>query len=380
MDITTLFQLSHMNILAINIETDVNVVVAVACFIYSILTLYFLVRGNLFVFERRNEKKHFESTLKEKDLLNRMVVLLMCKLLQSDEKDMYANKLAFVVNYIRTSFDKEADIDYLVHHYVLKYTSSQSLTLEMKIFTHIRNIRRTLFNPKGWLRDLKRKQDYSVYGGMLNLYEYFGLPDDDVKELAFSLTDYLSEERKKYLSYLLFQLAYMDGNINKREETDLKRICVNQFLTKEEFYTLKDSFESKSEDKWFYENLRKKDPELYSDPEVVLNIFPKSTENDKETNTKFIIKNDKRSVSFLLLFIQMVISNIVLAITAPTRGTVSCTIMMVIIFFIITYYNGCNISDKYYTAFTRKDYNYLVKEIFYSDILYLFSLIFIFFA
>ena len=369
-----------MNILAINIETDVNVVVAVACFIYSILTLYFLVRGNLFVFERRNEKKHFESTLKEKDLLNRMVVLLMCKLLQSDEKDMYANKLAFVVNYIRTSFDKEADIDYLVHHYVLKFTSSQSLTLEMKIFTHIRKIRRTLFNPKGWLRDLKRNQDYSVYGGMINLNKYSNLPDDDVKELAFSLTDYLSEERKKYLSYLLFQLAYMDGNINEREEDDLRRICMNQFLTKEEFYTLKDCFESKSEDKWFYKNLREKDPELYSDPEVVLNIFPKSTENDKETNTKFIIKKDKRSISFLLLFIQMLISNLVLSVTSPIRETVSCTIMMVIIFFIITYYNVCNISDKYYTAFTRKDYNYLVKEIFYSDILYLFSLIFIFFA
>ena len=230
MYIIMLFQLSYLNILSI-IGRDVDGIKIAFCVIYVAIALYFLVKGNIFVFARRSEKKLYEATLMDKNLLNRSVVLLMCKLLQSDKKEMYANKLAFVVNYIRTSFDKKTDIDATIDDLVFRHTSLHSVTLNEKVFSYIKKIRRTLINPQGWLRDLKRRKDYSVYGEMQNRDEYFSLPNDDVKELALSLADYLSEEQKKYLSYLLFQMAYMDGYINKGEERDLRRICVNHFLT-----------------------------------------------------------------------------------------------------------------------------------------------------
>ncbi len=381
MDITMLFQLSYMNILSI-IGRDYDVFQVFFCAIYAILTLYFLLKGNIFVFERRDEKKLYEATRMDKNLLNRTVVLLMCKLLQSDKKEMYANKLAFVVNYIRTSFDKSTNIDTIVDDLVFRHTALNSVTLNEKIFTYIKKIRRTYINPQGWLRDLKRRKDYSVYGGMHNREEFFSLPDEHVKEIALSLVDYLNEEQKKYLSYLLFQLAYMDGNINKGEETDLKRICVNHFLTTEEFYTLKDYFDSKSEDEWFYKNLKEKNPELYSDPETVFNIFPQNTETHTDTNTKFIIKNGASSSVFSAVFLsfQTLRAIVELIITKTDSLGIFLSICIAILFITFLHYYNKTISDRYDVAITRKDYLCFVKEYFYADLLYLISIIYIFFA
>ena len=194
--------------------------------------------------------------------------------------------------------------------------------------------------------------------------------------------DYLNEEQKKYLSYLLFQLAYMDGNINRGEETDLKRICVNHFLTTEEFYTLKDSFESKSEDKWFYRNLKEKNPELYSDPEAVFNIFPQNTETHTDTNTKFIIKNSTSNTEFTLIFLSFqALMSIVELIALKTNGiAIFLSICIVILFITAFHYYNKPISDTYNVAITRKEYSYFVKGYFYADLLYLISIIYVFFA
>ena len=379
MDITMLFQLSYMNILSI-IGKDTDGVKVFFFVAYALLALYFLVKGNIFVFERRDEKKLYEATLKDKNLLNRTVVLLMCKLLQSDKQEMYANKLAFVINYIRTSFDKNTDE--LIDKLVFRHTTSHSVYLNEKVYIYIKKIRRAFINPQGWLRDLKRSKDYSVYGEIHNRNGYFSLPDEHVNEIALSLVDYLNEEQKKYLSYLLFQLAYMDGNINKGEETDLKRICVNHFLTTEEFYTLKDSFESKSEDKWFYRNLKEKNPELYSDPEAVFNIFPQNTETHTDTNTKFIIKNSTSNTEFTLIFLSFqALMSIVELIALKTNGiAIFLSICIVILFITAFHYYNKPISDTYNVAITRKEYSYFVKGYFYADLLYLISVIYVFFA
>ena len=382
MDITTLFQLSHMNILAINFESDVEIVRAIFGFLNSILTMYFLVKGFIFVFERRDEKKHHEAILRDKNLLNKTVVLLMSKLLQSDKKEMYANKLAFAVNYIRSSFNKITDLDNIIDNYLFKYISPRNGILNERIYKHIKNVRHTLLNPQGWFRDLKRMKEYSVYGELHNRNDYLCLHDDHVKELALSLEDYLSDEQKKYLSYLLFQMAYMDGYINKQEEADLKMICVNHFLSDEEFHALKNSFDSKSEGNWFYKNLREKNPELYSDPKVVSNIFTQSTEPDKGTDTKFIIKESLSDPSFamIFLFFQSIVSISVLISTKPAFLAFFFSVCLAILFFKAIHYNSKSISDIYDTAFTRKDYLYLVKEYFYADLLCLLNIIFIFFA
>ena len=374
-----LFQLSHMNILSI-IGKDTDGVKVFFFVTYALLALYFLVKGNIFVFERRDEKKLYEATRMDKNLLNRTVVLLMCKLLQSDKQEMYANKLAFVINYIRTSFDKNTDE--LIDELVFRHTTSHSVYLNEKVYIYIKKIRRAFINPQGWLRDLKRSKDYSVYGEIHNRNGYFSLPDEHVNEIALSLVDYLNEEQKKYLSYLFFQLAYMDGNINKGEETDLKRICVNHFLTTEEFYTLKDSFESKSEDKWFYRNLKEKNPELYSDPEVVFNIFPQNTETHTDTNTKFIIKNSTSNTEFTLIFLSFqALMSIVELIALNTNGiAIFLSICIVILFITAFHYFNKPISDTYNVAITRKEYSYFVKGYFYADLLYLISVIYIFFA
>lgn len=374
-----LFQLSYMNILSI-IGKDTDGVKVFFFVAYALLALYFLVKGNIFVFERRDEKKLYEATLKDKNLLNRTVVLLMCKLLQSDKQEMYANKLAFVINYIRTSFDKNTDE--LIDKLVFRHTTSHSVYLNEKVYIYIKKIRRAFINPQGWLRDLKRSKDYSVYGEIHNRNGYFSLPDEHVNEIALSLVDYLNEEQKKYLSYLLFQLAYMDGNINKGEETDLKRICVNHFLTTEEFYTLKDSFESKSEDKWFYRNLKEKNPELYSDPEAVFNIFPQNTETHTDTNTKFIIKNSTSNTEFTLIFLSFqALMSIVELIALKTNGiAIFLSICIVILFITAFHYYNKPISDTYNVAITRKEYSYFVKGYFYADLLYLISVIYVFFA
>lgn len=374
-----LFQLSYMNILSI-IGKDTDGVKVFFFVAYALLALYFLVKGNIFVFERRDEKKLYEATLKDKNLLNRTVVLLMCKLLQSDKQEMYANKLAFVINYIRTSFDKNTDE--LIDKLVFRHTTSHSVYLNEKVYIYIKKIRRAFINPQGWLRDLKRSKDYSVYGEIHNRNGYFSLPDEHVNEIALSLVDYLNEEQKKYLSYLLFQLAYMDGNINKGEETDLKRICVNHFLTTEEFYTLKDSFESKSEDKWFYRNLKEKNPELYSDPEAVFNIFPQNTETHTDTNTKFIIKNSTSNTEFTLIFLSFqALMSIVELIALKTNGiAIFLSICIVILFITAFHYYNKTISDTYNVAITRKEYSYFVKGYFYADLLYLISIIYVFFA
>ncbi len=379
MDITMLFQLSYMNILSI-IGKDTDGVKVFFFVTYALLALYFLVKGNIFVFERRDEKKLYEATRMDKNLLNRTVVLLMCKLLQSDKQEMYANKLAFVINYIRTSFDKNTDE--LIDELVFKHTTSHSVYLNEKVYIYIKKIRRAFINPQGWLRDLKRSKDYSVYGEIHNRNGYFSLPDEHVNEIALSLVDYLNEEQKKYLSYLLFQMAYMDGNINKGEETDLKRICVNHFLTTEEFYTLKDSFELKSEDKWFYRNLKEKNPELYSDPEVVFNIFPQNTEIHTDTNTKFIIKNSTSNTEFTLIFLSFqALMSIVELIALKTNGiAIFLSICIVILFITAFHYFNKPISDTYNVAITRKEYSYFVKGYFYADLLYLISVIYIFFA
>ncbi len=374
-----LFQLSYMNILSI-IGKDTDGVKVFFFVTYALLALYFLVKGNIFVFERRDEKKLYEATRMDKNLLNRTVVLLMCKLLQSDKQEMYANKLAFVINYIRTSFDKNTDE--LIDELVFKHTTSHSVYLNEKVYIYIKKIRRAFINPQGWLRDLKRSKDYSVYGEIHNRNGYFSLPDEHVNEIALSLVDYLNEEQKKYLSYLLFQMAYMDGNINKGEETDLKRICVNHFLTTEEFYTLKDSFELKSEDKWFYRNLKEKNPELYSDPEVVFNIFPQNTEIHTDTNTKFIIKNSTSNTEFTLIFLSFqALMSIVELIALKTNGiAIFLSICIVILFITAFHYFNKPISDTYNVAITRKEYSYFVKGYFYADLLYLISVIYIFFA
>lgn len=374
-----LFQLSYMNILSI-IGKDTDGVKVFFFVAYALLALYFLVKGNIFVFERRDEKRLYEATLKDKNLLNRTVVLLMCKLLQSDKQEMYANKLAFVINYIRTSFDKNTDE--LIDKLVFRHTTSHSVYLNEKVYIYIKKIRRAFINPQGWLRDLKRSKDYSVYGEIHNRNGYFSLPDEHVNEIALSLVDYLNEEQKKYLSYLLFQLAYMDGNINKGEETDLKRICVNHFLTTEEFYTLKDSFESKSEDKWFYRNLKEKNPELYSDPEAVFNIFPQNTETHTDTNTKFIIKNSTSNTEFTLIFLSFqALMSIVELIALKTNGiAIFLSICIVILFITAFHYYNKPISDTYNVAITRKEYSYFVKGYFYADLLYLISVIYVFFA
>lgn len=379
MDITMLFQLSYMNILSI-IGKDTDGVKVFFFVAYALLALYFLVKGNIFVFERRDEKKLYEATLKDKNLLNRTVVLLMCKLLQSDKQEIYANKLAFVINYIRTSFDKNTDE--LIDKLVFRHTTSHSVYLNEKVYIYIKKIRRAFINPQGWLRDLKRSKDYSVYGEIHNRNGYFSLPDEHVNEIALSLVDYLNEEQKKYLSYLLFQLAYMDGNINKGEETDLKRICVNHFLTTEEFYTLKDSFESKSEEKWFYRNLKEKNPELYSDPEAVFNIFPQNTETHTDTNTKFIIKNSTSNTEFTLIFLSFqALMSIVELIALKTNGiAIFLSICIVILFITAFHYYNKPISDTYNVAITRKEYSYFVKGYFYADLLYLISVIYVFFA
>ena len=381
MDFTTIYQLSYRNILAINIESDVNMGRAIPCFIITILTFYFLAKGNLFVFERRNEKKLYEKTLMDKNILNRTVVLLMCKLLQSDKKEMYANKITFVVNYIRTSFDKQMDIENLINSFVFNHSSSQSVILNEKIYKHIRKIKRAYINPQRWFRELKNTQDHSVYEGRHNLNEYDSLPDNEVNELALSLVDYLSEDQKKYLSYLLFQMVYLDGNINKQEESDLGKICVDKFLTSKEFNTLKESFESKSEDKWFNMNLKEKNPELYSDPEVVSNIFPKDTENDKGISTRFIVKNNAGSsnILYIFLFIHVIISTLV--ITGINDGHILSmpTIILAISFLIYSTFFSEIISDKYGTIISRKDYINLVKEYLFADITYIISFIFIFF-
>ena len=149
----------------------------------------------------------------------------------------------------------------------------------------------------------------------------------------------------------------------------------------EEFYTLKDSFESKSEDKWFYKNLKEKDPELYSDPEVVLNIFPQNTEPHVETNTNSLKTGLSSSdLSIVFLFCQTLMSIIELLISKTIGLAVLISICILILFFMVFYYYNEIISDRYDVAITRKDYMCLVKEYFYADLLYLVSFMFIFFA
>ncbi len=384
MDFTTLYHFSYTEILSINIKSDINMAKAISCFIISILTLFFLGKMNLFILERKKEKKLYESTLMDKDLLNRTVVLLMCKLLQSDQKEVYANKLTFVVNYIRASFDNKESIDKIIDELVIKHTSSHSYTLNEKIRKYIKkiNIRQKLINPQGWFHELRRKQDYSVYEGMYNHDDFYGLPNSSIHELALALADYLTEEQKKYLSYLLFQMAHIDSNINKQEEKDLRNICVNNFLSEEEFYALSNHFELKSEDIWFNKNLKEKNPELYSDPEFVTNIFPKDEKSEEERKKTFIINTDTMTIEIYLvfLFLQSIITILVVSNTSNVFFTTCIVPFLAALFFAAIYHSNKILSSIYETLISRKDYIHLIKECLYANILYLTNIIFIYFV
>lgn len=369
-DFSMLYGFSVSDILSVGAgNSELFFIGMIPYFLCSIGALYNFVKINWYSLEHYKRLDLYNSMLQDKKRLNCSVVLLMCKILRSDVAQLYANKLTFVVNYVRLAFANEAD--YIIDSLVKKNIESGHEVFNTKINAYIHYVKHTILTPYDWFRDLKRKEDVSILPG--NSYShYHNLSDDVVMEVAYNLADYLSVEQKKYLSYLLFQMSYLDNNANSMELYSLKKICVDNFLTKEEYTKLADSFVSCSQERWFRENLEMKNPNEYSDPNVVVNIFPA---NDNGTNNKYAVRDVFSPIVALVFFLFFIIFFSLFL--NFTRYHCLDTLCMGILFFVYIYLISRIVSFKYNTVISVNDIKKILIALFWGEIQFLLSVFFL---
>lgn len=371
MNISAIYHFPLTQLLRLNFNLRDEATIAAFCFFFAIITLGFLISANFRIFKYRKEKNRYDAMFKDKDRLNTMVVQLMCKILQSDPNEIYKNKIAFIIKYIQQSFtggQKDDTIEYLL----TIYAQTDKESYNTKIRENIHN----LLNFKTWMQAYYGG-DVSAISDKKKRFSYIAtLSNADIKEIAQALEYFLTEDQKKYFSYLLFHMANIGNNINKTESANLRTICVDHFLTPDEFSELKEAFDSQRQGQWYNKNLKEKDPQLYQDSEEIHNIFPqKNTTFGQESNTNY----ERKITSYLFpLFVHCFLTIIITLITnisifaKLTEVTVIC-----VLFSIVIRYAWKHI-QSYSFSFSCEGYLNSVKEIGCANILYMASILFLF--
>lgn len=367
MNISALYDFPLTQLLRINFDSKDEAPFAYFSICIAVITLVFLISANYHIFKYRKEKNRYEAMFRDKDQLNTLVVQLMCKILQSDSNEIFKNKLAFIIKYIQQSFTGSQE-KFTIEYLLSIYSTTNKDDYNTKIKESIRN----LLNHKTWMQAFSREEVSAISDSKKKFSYTTTLSNVDIKEIAETLYYFLNEDQKKYLSYLLFYMANIGNNINKIESINLRTICVDQFMTPDQFSELMEAFDSQRQDQWFNKNLKEKDPQLYSDPEEIHNIFPKQENaSGKLFNTNY----EKTTISFIIPILLHCFYSIIITLCSNI-STFAKLMEIIVMCALLVMTMAYSLSNSYSFSLSSKVYLKALKGIGCANILYMSNILF----
>lgn len=256
----------------------------------AIVTLLLLIRETGKIIFLWSHKGSLSQAMKFDTLrLQRSIVLLMAKMLQTDKHRVLPPKLDIIGNYIRFVFkdkkQRNKAFDMLKVAVQKSYGKEKhpDRSLEKETNAYIDKMKKGEV-IKGSSRMAHGLSVASSFLGALDIHAFEN--NLSGKELGAELAKCLNQFQRRYVAYLLLRIAVVDDDINDDEKSALTETCVDALqIPADEFQAMLDAWSNKQLDVWYQQNIQVYNPSESLDSDDLLDIFA-GEENKPEKDIK----------------------------------------------------------------------------------------------